>query len=321
MKMKDKNEQLSTLLFNYANEFEETLLLDRKDTKTIENYLNVINKFIEFITENNELEKLGLNEIDTRIIKKYFLWRDEKNLDINNRYLKNSTKMNDKKILMIFFNFIEEEFNEEIEFHIKWKKISFKKELKERHHYSEDIIKSILKNLDSKLKADRCEFNYMLNFCFKLALYGGLRATEICNIKIENFGNVYISKTTNTKLIPLQILGKGSTQYTNPIPYKYIKNELNYFKRKKTSGYIFYSKRGKKLNRILLYRYFENISNELSLGYKGIHIIRHTFASNLVELGIDIRNIQTLLRHSNISTTTIYTARSQSKMEEAVSKL
>ena len=97
---------------------------------------------------------------------------------------------------------------------------------------------------------------------------------------------------------------------------------MNFFKRNKDDKeLIFLSKTGLPLTRLHLYRYFENISNELGLGKKGIHIIRHTFGSNLSELGIDIRNIQILLRHANISTTTIYTARSQSRMEDAISKL
>ena len=70
-----------------------------------------------------------------------------------------------------------------------------------------------------------------------------------------------------------------------------------------------------------LYRYFEEISEKLNLGKKGIHIIRRTFATNLSEAGVDLIHIQNLMRHKDIKTTTIYTARSQSRMEEAVSRL
>lgn len=69
------------------------------------------------------------------------------------------------------------------------------------------------------------------------------------------------------------------------------------------------------------YEKLRNIGKLLELDKKGIHIIRRTFATNLNELGVDIRNIQLLMRHSDIKTTTIYTARSQKQMEAAVGKL
>lgn len=67
--------------------------------------------------------------------------------------------------------------------------------------------------------------------------------------------------------------------------------------------------------------YSKEISEKLNLGKKGIHIIRRTFATNLSEAGVDLIHIQNLMRHKDIKTTTIYTARSQSRMEEAVSRL
>ena len=255
-------------------------------------------------------------------LKKFFYWRDTEHHKKTGVDLKNSTKQNDKKILTIFFEFIEEDNKEKFEFFIKWKNIKHKKELVEKDHYPPILVKQILDYLEENLKKNRDEFSYMLSFTFKLALFGGLRATEICSIKNSVFGKQYVSKETKKKFIPITILGKGKTKYTNPLPYEYIKNELNFFKRNKDDKeLIFLSKTGLPLTRLHLYRYFENISNELGLSKKGIHIIRHTFGSNLSELGIDIRNIQILLRHANISTTTIYTARSQSRMEDAISKL
>ncbi|WP_319060492.1 tyrosine-type recombinase/integrase [Aliarcobacter skirrowii] len=185
-----------------------------------------------------------------------------------------------------------------------------------------ELIKTILEYLMKEQKNNKSEFSYTLSFCFKLALYGGVRASEICNLSLNNFGKPYISKESKTKLIPLTIMGKSRTIYTNPIPYDYIKSELAFFiKIKSAKEKLFYSKTGLPLDRIKLYRYFEEISEKLNLGKKGIHIIRRTFATNLSEAGVDLIHIQNLMRHKDIKTTTIYTARSQSRMEEAVSRL
>ena len=320
--LKKPTETLSDAFLRWSLHFNENLELDRKDEKTIESYMNTVNKLIEYVSSDKTLDKLSFEALDTKFIKKFFYWRDTEHHKKTGVDLKNSTKQNDKKILTIFFEFIEEDNKEKFEFFIKWKNIKHKKELVEKDHYPPILVKQILDYLEENLKKNRDEFSYMLSFTFKLALFGGLRATEICSIKNSVFGKQYVSKETKKKFIPITILGKGKTKYTNPLPKKKKKNELNFFKRNKDDKeLIFLSKTGLPLTRLHLYRYFENISNELGLSKKGIHIIRHTFGSNLSELGIDIRNIQILLRHANISTTTIYTARSQSRMEDAISKL
>lgn len=323
MTLQKKGESLSSALLRWSIEFNENLELDKKDSKTIENYMNVINKLIEYISKNKSIdEKMAFDEIEAKFLKKYFVWRDEEHLLKTGNELKNSTKQNDKKVIGIFFDFIEEENKEKIEHKVKWKKIRFPKESVERDFLQADLVKSFLDYLEKNIKKSRTEFSYTLSFCFKLALYGGMRATEICNLELQYFGNQYVSKESNVKLIPLTIKGKGRTIYTNPIPYDYIKNEFNYFKRNKTlNEKMFLTKTRLPLKRTNLYGYFEDISNELNLGKKGVHIIRHTFANTLSEAGVDLRHIQNLLRHKDIKTTTIYTARSQSRMEEAVARL
>lgn len=322
MKLKNKNESLSDALLRWSIDFNENLALDKKDEKTIENYMNVVNKFIEYVSTNKNVDNLDFESIDVKMIKRYFAWRDSEHENKTGKELKASTKLNDKKILNIFFEYIEDENKDNFEFHLKWKKIKYKKESNEKEFYPPILVKQILDYLEENLKKNRDEFAYMLSFTFKLALYGGLRASEICITKISSFGVQYQSLETKKKLIPITILGKGKTKYTNPLPYEYIKNELNYFKRNKSNDeFIFLTKTGLPLKRTNLYGYFENISNELNLGKKGCHLIRRTFATNLSEIGIDVRNIQLLMRHKDIKTTTIYTARSQNRMDDAVSKL
>jgi len=323
MKLQENKESLSSALFRWSIDFNENLELDNKDYKTIENYMNVINKFIEYVSSNIDIDTKGnLININDKFIKRYFNWRNEEHKIKTGKILKNSTKLNDKKILIIFFTYIEEENIEKKEFNIKWKKIKFIKESAEKTYLQPELVKSFLEYLEKFIKKEKSEFAYTLSFCFKLALYGGMRASEICNLELRFFGTQYINKETNTKLIPLTIQGKGNTIYTNPLPYDYIKNELSFFKKiKAIDKKLFLTKTGLPLKRTNLYGYFEEISNELNLGKKGVHIIRRTFATNLSEAGVDVIHIQNLMRHKDIKTTTIYTARSQERMERAIAKL
>lgn len=322
MELHKISEDFSTAIFRWGIEYEKSL--NRiNDKKTTENYMHVVNKFQEFIESDKSIEKLTFKDLNHKIINKYFDFRDNQYKIKTTNRLKTSTKKNDKKILILFFEFIEDENEQNFMFSIKWKKVLFSKiERKEKEIFTDEMIINVLKYLEKNMKKDRDDYSYMLSFTFKLALYGGLRASEICNLKISDFGKPYLSRSNNKKFIPLTIKGKGNTTFTNPITYDYIKNEFNYFNRNRNKNEIlFKSLKGQFLNRYHLYRYFEKISKELNFDKKGIHIIRRTFASNLNELGVDIRNIQLLMRHTDIKTTSIYTIRSQRQMEDAASKL
>ena len=107
--LRKPTESLSDALLRWSLHFNENLELDRKDEKTIESYMNTINKLIEYVSSNSLLDKSSFEEIDTKFIKKYFFWRDTEHHKKTGNDLKNSTKQNDKKILAIFFDFIEED--------------------------------------------------------------------------------------------------------------------------------------------------------------------------------------------------------------------
>lgn len=322
MELKNKNKSLSDCIFDWSFEFEKKLE-KRKDEKTIQNYMNVVNQFQNFIEQNRKYDNRNFSCVDHNLIEDYFAYRDYIQKKKTGNELKVSTKRNDKKVLILFFEYIEDENDEGFVFSIKWKKVDLGKlERKEIVYHGEDNIIKFLKYLERNLKKNRNEYSYMISFTFKLALYGGLRASEICNLNISSFGTPYTSKKSKKKFIPLKILGKGKTIFTNPIPYEYVKKEYNYFKRNKTGADIlFRSKKELALNRFILYRYIEEITNELGINKKGVHILRRTFATNLGELGVDIRNVQLLMRHTDIKTTGIYMARSQTQMEDAASKL
>jgi len=240
-----------------------------------------------------------------------------------NKLLKNIIK-----VVKLFFDFIEDYSYEDddletIEFRkIKWKKLVTKKERKEKPYYHAESIAKYLNYFDKLIQNKRKSFYYGLSLAFKLCLYGGLRASEVCSITYEDFGKV--RNVNGTKLIDLTIKGKGNTLYKNPLPYEHIKKEYNHFKRryeKENISKLFFSKSGAPLTRFTLYRYFEKITQELGISKKGIHILRHTFANNLNNMEIDLADIQELMRHADPSTTRVYTRRSSKRLDLAVSVL
>ena len=135
----------------------------------------------------------------------------------------------------------------------------------------------------------------------------GLRVTELVNLKISeiNFIDGYI-----------KIIGKGNKQRITPINKKlstYLKNYIDNIRSmlkidKSNSDYLFLNRRGKKISRVLVFNIVKTACKKVGIK-KNIspHTFRHSFATHLVEGGADLRAVQEMLGHSNITTTEIYT--------------
>lgn len=132
----------------------------------------------------------------------------------------------------------------------------------------------------------------------------GLRASEVINIKLGdiNFEAGFIT-----------IKGKGSKERVVPINEaalatlrKYIEESRPELLKKRVSQYLFLAKGGKPLTRQRLWQLIKTYSKELSQTISP-HTLRHCFASHLLDGGADLRALQKMLGHSDISTTQIYT--------------
>ena len=88
----------------------------------------------------------------------------------------------------------------------------------------------------------------------------------------------------------------------------------------KNTNYLFLNKRGDILSRVGFYKLLSKWSKELKLPKITPHMLRHAFATHLLENGIDLRTLQLLLGHENISTTQLYTHLSQKHMFETYDK-
>jgi integrase/recombinase XerD len=134
----------------------------------------------------------------------------------------------------------------------------------------------------------------------------GLRVSELCNLKLSE---LYLEDGF------IKVEGKGSKQRLVPISPRAIHELRLYFIdrnrmtiKKDFEDYVFISKRGKNISRIMVFHIIKELANNIRLK-KTIspHTFRHSFATHLLEGGANLRAIQCMLGHESIGTTEIYT--------------
>jgi len=145
-------------------------------------------------------------------------------------------------------------------------------------------------------------------------IYGtGIRVSEIINLKKSDID-------LEENLIKI-CLGKGKKDRFVKLPDS-IKNELNNLVNLSNSKYLFESQRGGKLTTSTIQKILSNSAKKAGIRKRVYpHLLRHSFATHLLEKGTDLRIIQKLLGHSSIKTTQIYTQISQASIKNINSPL
>ena len=159
--------------------------------------------------------------------------------------------------------------------------------------------------------------DFTLNIKHKLilkVLYGcGLRVSEITGLKKEDIN-------FNEDLIHIR-LAKGKKDRFVKIPES-LKEDLESYCKLNKDEILFPSNRGGKLTKKTIGKIVENSAKKAGIT-KDVypHLLRHSFATHLLENGADLRIIQKLLGHSDIKTTQIYTQISQASIKNVKSPL
>lgn len=166
-----------------------------------------------------------------------------------------------------------------------------------------------IEEVDSLLNIElKTAFDYRNKAMLELLYATGLRASEIVKLELSNID------LTN---MVVKVMGKGSKERIVPISKNAIKylniyldnyRESLFVKKKKIPDELFLNNHGSSLTRQGLYKIINNIAKDKNIN-KVItpHVLRHSFATHLVECGADIRVVQEMLGHSNVETTEVYT--------------
>jgi integrase/recombinase XerD len=171
--------------------------------------------------------------------------------------------------------------------------------------------------MNQLINAAKSDTTYGLrDYCIIELMYSaGLRVSELCFLKIEHI---------NIEAGILRVFGKGSKERIVPLGGNaskaldaYLVRSRPSFVNANTDTAVFLSRLGKGLSRKTIWHMIKRYS-EKALIKKVIkpHTLRHSFATHLLEGGADLRSIQDLLGHADISTTQIYTSMQKARLQE-----
>lgn len=168
----------------------------------------------------------------------------------------------------------------------------------------------VSKLLDVEIKSP---YDFRNKTILELLYSSGIRISELVNIKTPNY---------DSEECLIRIMGKGSKERIIPLgdyAINIMNNYINNYRpliNKKFTDYIFINNRGDKISRQFIFKVIKK--EALKKGIKkdiSPHTLRHTFATHLLKNGADLRIIQELLGHENISTTQIYTHVTNNKLK------
>lgn len=166
---------------------------------------------------------------------------------------------------------------------------------------------------------DRSKPDQDRNYVIVEVLYGcGLRVSELVNLKLSN---IYVKDEC------LLIHGKGDKERWVPINTRALELLLYYVNnirvhqkiQEKEISYVFINRLGTRLSRNYIFMFLKKAVTDAGI-YKHVspHSLRHTFATEMVQNGADLRAVQEMLGHESISTTEIYTHLSRDFLRETI---
>ena len=174
---------------------------------------------------------------------------------------------------------------------------------------SEDEVESLLGSPKSSIKIERRD-KAMIEILYAT----GMRISELVNLKLTD---IDFNRSV------LKVFGKGSKERLVPYGEKAAEALRIYLedRKKLDSKDVFLSNRGTRITRgafwqrIKIYIKRENLKSSISP-----HTLRHAFATHLLNRGADLRSVQILLGHSDLSTTQIYTHIAKKRLGEILKK-
>ena len=260
---------------------------------TIKSYTTDLKQFTSFLSSEFQIID-EINEISFQIIRTWIASLLEKGINPRSVNRKIST-------LKTYFKFLIRE-GELVE-NPMMKVVAPKSKKRLPVFIEEDQIASLL----NEVQFEEGFIGQRNKLIIELFYVTGIRLSELINIKISDvdFNNQSI-----------KVLGKRNKERIIPLSSNVV-NDLNIFiENNQQNKYLFTNLEGNKLYNKLVYRLVNKYIGEISsVNKKSPHILRHTFATHMLNNGADINAIKELLGHANLSATQVYTHNTIEKLK------
>jgi len=321
----------------FAKDFEELyeIMKKAKNVTSAYNYFIINYKFIKWLIENNIIEEM--QDIDTFLVIEF--------LTIITANKSKSTMENYRNVVINFLKFIEDNIRDDFSFKLKvskWQSNLYRLKDKRPDYLTEEEIERLLKAIEQhkfiirgRAKKEDEYLKAMYRLAIYFALFGGLRISEIANLKRKH---IYINKSLDV----LEIFIEESKNHKSrivTIPYskgKYaIREAFDYFIEKRKGflevmkkkidcplikeDYLFITYNCKKLSSSTMERVLQRLFLEAGImtTKKGMHLLRHTHASLFYKKTQDVLLLKDRLGHDNIKTTMRYTHLDEEKIKKS----
>jgi len=176
------------------------------------------------------------------------------------------------------------------------------------------LSESVMRDLFSKIKFSNDFIGRRDKFILEMFYQTGVRVSELVDLKINQFN------TSNNTLI---VFGKGRKERIIPLLKSLVDcyDDYIFFRKEMKSNFLFLTKKSKKTYPKMIYRIVNNYLGMVStLSKKSPHVLRHTFATHLLNRGADINTIKELLGHKSLLSTQVYTHNSLEKLKRIYKK-
>ena len=276
--------------------------IENKSEHTIKSYNYTYNSFFQFLKDYDT--EISLYDISEGDIYAFFEYKSE----MSGKEISNATSNAILSHLKKLFGHIERNSRKEsFDFRKVFEDINIKSARKKPKGMTIEEQEALLKYLDDSIKSNPKNFLQLRNsFLIKLMLHGGLRVSEALSVSLNDLND------NGEDMYEIEFVGKGNKERFTVINKSFIMREVQLLKQLPDLEFdepvALTNDKKSRVKRENLYMIVNRIYERAGLEYTGLHILRHTFAKNLIEnKNKPITIVQSLLGHSSLQTTSIYT--------------